>query len=126
MSTLEHAPGLERIEEAAEKLRAELERVLERARDEHRRLQDIDAELEDNAGALGSAMVVRHATAHRLRIIARALTRSQCVLVLPDDQAWIDGTEGGEPVSRYAAARQVLGWLGEAEADDAPWRTAAA
>lgn len=95
-------PSLEGIERAAEHVRAELERVLGRARDAERVLDDVDCELE-------TFSPVRARAARELRGIARMLTIAQCDLVHPDDE-------------RHGASVQVRDYAVEAERGDGPWR----
>jgi hypothetical protein len=106
------APSIEHLERDAEALQRAAERLLELARDQHRRIQDYDAELEADAEGTfaGSLQVGRHNAAHQLRWIARAMTRS-CALLVPP------GSEN------YVAARQVIGWLDDGQDADAPWRS---
>lgn len=95
------APTLEGIERASELLLAEVARVMERARENERRLQDCDAEAE-------VFDPVRARVARDQRVIARMLTKAQCELVPPDDD-------------RYGAARQTYGYAVEADKGDAAW-----
>jgi hypothetical protein len=92
---------LERIEAEADAVRCELDRLLERARDEYRALQDaeVDVEAGSDVGRLWSRLYVAR---DELAGIARQLTRAQASLVHPKD-------------SRAAAARQVIGYCDEAD-----------
>lgn len=102
-STVENrAPSLEGLERASELLLAEVARVMERARDNERRLQDCDAEAE-------VFDPVRARVAREQRVIARMLTKAQCELVHRDDE-------------RYGAARKTHGYAVEADRDDADWK----
>lgn len=111
MNEQPHSPTIDHLENEAATVTAELERLLETARDLLRRVQDVEAEIE--AGGNGSAQASRHALLYDLRTIGRQLLRAQATLVPKTDE-------------RSAAAHQVLGWLDEAERDDRPWKSAAA
>ncbi len=106
------APSVDMLRDSFTTLFIEAEGLLELARQEHRRIQDCDAELEAGAAGefVGSVQAQRHAAAHRLRWIARRFARAHALLVPPGDE-------------RHAAAQRVLGWLDDAERGDAPWRT---
>lgn len=108
--TGEHVPTLEAIEEAAARIRRELDRTLEHLRGEFRALQDAEAELAD--GWSDRAKRAHYRAAYRLRRGARCLTRAQLELVLPTDP-------------RASAIPQVREYLSDAEARDRPWRDAA-
>jgi hypothetical protein len=105
------APSIDCLERDIEAVNRAAGRLLELAREQHRRMQDYDAELEAGAEGTfaGSVEVGQHNAAHQLRWIARAMTRACAVLIPP-------GTEN------YVAARQVLGWLDDGQDADAPWR----
>ena len=95
------APSLEHLEHAAELLAAETARLLDRARENARVRQDIEAE-DDRPN-------VRWVTAgYDQRRIARMLTRAHVMLVHPSDE-------------RYPGACRVAGYLRDAELGDGPW-----
>lgn len=110
----EHAPTIDDVEADAERLRGELERLLDAARDKFRRVQDVEAELADVGEAeAGGAIACRHKVLYDLRVIRRQLERAQAILVPVDDE-------------RRGPAVQALGWIDEAEREDRPWRAEAA
>lgn len=93
---------LERIEAEAEYVTTELERLLERAREIYRGIQDAECEVEDGAadqGRLWSTLIVAR---HDLAFIARQLTRAQASLVDRRDH-------------RFGAAQKVIGYCDEAD-----------
>lgn len=97
-------PDLEELERACELVKREADWLLERVRDAHRVLQDIDAEELPNVLACGAG--------YRLRSIARMYSRAQLELVHPDDE-------------RASAKAKVRYYLDEAERADGPWSEAA-
>ena len=89
------------IEEEVEAVKNEADKLLARAREAHRAVQDIEVEVEghgDPSRLYAAILAVRSDVAS----IARQLTRSQASLVHPSDP-------------RYAAACKVVGWVDQAD-----------
>lgn len=108
MSGLVASPSLEYLERSVELIHAELERLLDRARENERARQDIEAETDE------PGRNVRYITAaYDQRRIARMLSRGHAMLVHPSDD-------------RYPGAERVLGYLRDAELADGPWRPSGA
>ena len=86
-------PQLEAIEEEAECVRAELEGLLELARDQYRAIQDAEVEA-DAGGDVGKVWARRWVARDELHAIRRQLVRAHATLIPARDP-------------RAAAARQV-------------------
>lgn len=100
---------VDRIEQEAAFVLAELGSLTEHARGLMRSIQDVEARIVADEETAGGEQALRHKLLHDLRVVRRKLQRAQLVLVAPTDE-------------RATAAAQQLRWLDEAENEDRPWR----
>lgn len=85
---------LERLEDSADRLRTQLDKLLDAARDQYRLIQDAEAEASDS-GDMGSVFARRYTARDELLSIDRQLLRAHAMLI-----------PRGDP--REAAARHVI------------------
>lgn len=109
----DYMPSLDMLEAAAIGVHAEIDRLIALARDELRRVQDYDAELDDAGPEAIGTRAARQVARHRLRAISRQFTVAHAQLVPVTDR------------ERFAAARSVIEWADEAQRRDPPYLEAA-
>jgi hypothetical protein len=92
---------LEVLEASADRVRAQLETLLEEARDHYRLIQDAEAEASDGVD-MGVVFARRYVAREEIAALNRQLARAHALLITPKDP-------------RAGAARQVLGYLDDDE-----------